>query len=107
MIWMLEAALPRIAENAALADAVAAHDHVGGAEHVDGVAVLAGAAGVRAGVLDAVVGDQAAVVGACSLCQTRMPPLPEPRMVLAVIERPRLSMQNSALSAAPVMRVAA
>ena len=38
-----------------------------------------------------------------TLCQTRMPPLPEPRMVFAVMTRPLLSLQNSALSAAPVM----
>ena len=61
MIWMLEAAVPRIAEKAAAADVIAAHDDVAGAENVDGVAVLAVAAGARGGVVDAVVGDQAAV----------------------------------------------
>src|ERR1039458_714864 len=44
-----------------VADVVAAHDHVGGAKDVDRVAVLAGAAAARAGVLDPVVGDRAAI----------------------------------------------
>src|SRR5690606_5744698 len=37
------------------------HDHVGGAVDVDGVAILAAPAGAGGGVVDAVVGDDAAV----------------------------------------------
>src|SRR5664279_404906 len=50
-----------------IADMIAAHHHVGGAENVDRVAVLAGPAGARTGVLDSVVGDQAAVAALVAL----------------------------------------
>ena len=50
-----------------VADVVAAHDHVGGAKHVDGVTVLAGAAGARERILDAVVGDRGAVAAFLAL----------------------------------------
>src|SRR6185312_8567440 len=46
---------------------VVAHDHVAGAEHVDGVSVLTAAAGPRGGVLDAIVGDDAAVAALAAL----------------------------------------
>ena len=81
---------------------VAAHDHVGGAIDVDGIAVLASAAGARAGVIDAVVGDQAAVVPLDALTDTDAA-IAGFGMTLAAMMRPRLSLQNSALSAAPVI----
>ena len=62
-IWMLLALLARIAEKAQSADDVVRDDHVVGAEDVDAVAVLAGAAVARRDALDAVAGDDRAVVG--------------------------------------------
>ncbi len=62
----------------AVADAVAAHDHVAGAKHVDRIAVLARAAGAVVDRLDAVVGDDGAVVAGfrsarpgCRCCRRR------------------------------------
>ena len=85
-----------------VADVIAAHDHVGGAKDVDRVAVLAGAAGARA-VSSMRLSAIRLPSWRLSLCQTRMPPLPDLAMMLAAISRPRLSLQNSALSAAPVI----
>ena len=103
VIWMFEAALPRTAEKAALRMRLPRTVTLCGAEHVDGVAVLPRAAGLRGGVLDAVVEHLRAVVArpasarpGCRCCRRC-------GWCCARSTRPRASSEKIAAPRAPVI----
>ena len=102
MIWTLDAALPRIAEKAALrmwlprTITLPARKTLMALPFCPLPPERAAVSSMR---LSAIRPPSARL----SLCQRRMPPLPDLAMLLAAMRRPRLSLQKSALSAAPVM----